>query len=194
MAPTLKDKVILAAVDYIAEFGPDGLSFRRIAADAGVSHQAPYHHFGDRDAIFAEIGLQGFRRFTAELTAPRRDDEAPEIAPRMLDRYVEFALRNKGYFRVMFRSDLCKMSASPELQAAADEAFGSLITAVTEMLGESASVDDIGVTATTMWSVAHGLATLLIDGPLENNIGAIADRRALVRAVAERTMSGLAHP
>jgi AcrR family transcriptional regulator len=194
MAPTLKDKVILAAVDYIAEFGPDGLSFRRIAADAGVSHQAPYHHFGDRDAIFAEIGLQGFRKFTAELTAPMRDDEASEIAPRMLDRYVEFALCNKGYFRVMFRSDLCDTSGSPELRAAADEAFGSLITAVTEMLGESASVDDIGITATTMWSVAHGLATLLIDGPLENNIGAVADRRALVRAVAKRTMSGLAHP
>jgi AcrR family transcriptional regulator len=194
MAPTLKDKVILAAVDYIAEFGPDGLSFRRIAADAGVSHQAPYHHFGDRDAIFAEIGLQGFRKFTAELTAPVRDDEASESAPRMLDRYVEFALCNKGYFRVMFRSDLCNTSGSPELRAAADEAFGSLITAVTEMLGESASVDDIGITATTMWSVAHGLATLLIDGPLENNIGAVADRRALVRAVAKRTMSGLAHP
>jgi AcrR family transcriptional regulator len=194
MAPTLKDKVILAAVDYIAEFGPDGLSFRRIAADAGVSHQAPYHHFGDRDAIFAEIGLQGFRKFTAELTAPKRDDEASEIAPRMLDRYVEFALCNKGYFRVMFRSDLCDTSGSPELRAAADEAFGSLITAVTEMLGESASIDDIGITATTMWSVAHGLATLLIDGPLENNIGAVADRRALVRAVAKRTMSGLAHP
>jgi AcrR family transcriptional regulator len=194
MAPTLKDKVILAAVDYIAEFGPDGLSFRRIAADAGVSHQAPYHHFGDRDAIFAEIGLQGFRKFTAELTAPMRDDEASEIAPRMLDRYVEFALCNKGYFRVMFRSDLCDTSGSPELRAAADEAFGSLITAVTEMLGESASIDDIGITATTMWSVAHGLATLLIDGPLENNIGAVADRRALVRAVAKRTMSGLAHP
>jgi AcrR family transcriptional regulator len=194
MAPTLKDKVILAAVDYIAEFGPDGLSFRRIAADAGVSHQAPYHHFGDRDAIFAEIGLQGFRKFTAELTAPMRDDEASEIAPRMLDRYVEFALCNKRYFQVMFRSDLCDTSGSPELRAAADEAFGSLITAVTEMLGESASIDDIGITATTMWSVAHGLATLLIDGPLENNIGAVADRRALVRAVAKRTMSGLAHP
>jgi AcrR family transcriptional regulator len=194
MTPTLKDKVILAAVDYIAEFGPDGLSFRRIAADAGVSHQAPYHHFGDRDAIFAEIGLQGFRNFTAVLNAPTRDDEDPEIAPRMLERYIEFALGHKGYYRVMFRSDLCKMSESPELQRAADEAFDSLINAVTAMLGESASVDDIRVTATAMWSVAHGLATLLIDGPLEAKIGAVGDRRALVRAVAKRTLSGLANP
>lgn len=194
MAPSLKEKVILAAVDYIAEFGPDGLSFRRIAADAGVSHQAPYHHFGDREAIFSEIGLEGFRNFTAVLTAPRRSDEDPETATRMLERYVEFALCNKGYFRVMFRSDLCKISESPALQQAAEDAFGTLINAVTDMLGESASVDDIRVIATTMWSVAHGLATLLIDGPLEKKFGAVSDRRALVRAVAGRSLAGLTNP
>ncbi|NBY62524.1 MAG: TetR/AcrR family transcriptional regulator [Actinobacteria bacterium] len=54
---TLREKVIKAAVKYVADNGPDGLSFRQIAADAGVSHQAPYHHFGDRSAIFGEIAL-----------------------------------------------------------------------------------------------------------------------------------------
>ncbi|MFM8663897.1 MAG: TetR/AcrR family transcriptional regulator, partial [Acidimicrobiaceae bacterium] len=61
MAQTLREKVIKAAVTYVADNGPDGLSFRQIAADAGVSHQAPYHHFGDRSAIFNEIALEGFR-------------------------------------------------------------------------------------------------------------------------------------
>lgn len=191
MAPTLKDKVIRAAVDYIADNGPDGLSFRRIAADAGVSHQAPYHHFGDRDAIFSEISLLGFRKFTTEMTAATRADEDPDPATRMLERYVDFALENKGYFRVMFRSDLCKMSESPEMQQAADEAFGTLINLVTTMIGDSASLDEVRVTATTMWSVSHGLATLLIDGPLENKIGTVRDRRTLVRAVAHQTLSGM---
>jgi hypothetical protein len=43
-----------------------------------------------------------------------------------------------------------------------------------------------------MWSVAHGLATLLIDGPLEQKIGTVGDRRALVRAVARQTLAGIA--
>lgn len=191
MAPNLRDKVIRAAVDYIADHGPDGLSFRRIASDAGVSHQAPYHHFGDRDAIFAEIGLLGFRKFTAELSAPRRADEDADPAIRMLERYVTFALRHKGYFRVMFRSDLCNMGDLPELQEAADGSFGTLISLVSEVLGDSATVDDIRVMATTMWSVAHGLATLLIDGPLEHKIGTVRDRRELVRAVARQTLAGI---
>ena len=191
MAQTLRDRVIKAAVRYIADSGPDGLSFRQIAADAGVSHQAPYHHFGDRSAIFTEIAREGFQKFTEVMSSPARRDEDSNLAVRMCERYVDFALTNKGYFRVMFRSDLCQMDESPETQRAADEAFDTLLFAVGEILGASASIDEIRVQATAMWSVAHGLATLLIDGPLEHKIGKVSDRRALVRGVANRMIDGI---
>lgn len=191
MAETLKDKVIQAAVDYIAESGPDGLSFRQIAADAGVSHQAPYHHFGDRDAIFTEIGIIGFRMFAAELAAPARRGEDPDVAIRMLERYVNFALTHSGYYRVMFRSDLCKIAESPELRRFADASFDALIDAVQSIVGARSSVDEIRIVATTMWSAAHGLATLLIDGPLEVKIGASSNRKKLIRAVGKKMNEGL---
>ena len=191
MAQTLRDRVIKAAVKYIADSGPDGLSFRQIAADAGVSHQAPYHHFGDRSAIFTEIAREGFQKFTEVMSSPARRDEDSNLAVRMCERYVDFALTNKGYFRVMFRSDLCQMDESPDTQRAADEAFDTLLFAVGEILGSSASIDEIRVQATAMWSVAHGLATLLIDGPLERKIGKVSDRRALVRSVANRMIDGI---
>ncbi len=191
MAQTLREKVIKAAVKYVADNGPDGLSFRQIAADAGVSHQAPYHHFGDRSAIFGEIALEGFRKFAAVMGAPARADEDTENCMRLCERYVDFAIANKGHFRVMFRSDLCQMHESLETQKAADDAFATLLDAVSEMLGESASIDEIRVQATAMWSLAHGLATLIIDGPLEKKIGKVSDRRALVRSVALRAADGL---
>jgi len=70
MAQTLREKVLMAAVKYVADYGPDGLSFRQIAADSGVSHQAPYHHFGDRSSIFSEIALEGFKKFSAAMSGP----------------------------------------------------------------------------------------------------------------------------
>ena len=188
---TLREKVIKAAVKYVADNGPDGLSFRQIAADAGVSHQAPYHHFGDRSAIFGEIALEGFRKFAAVMGAPARADEDTENCVRLCERYVDFAIANKGHFRVMFRADLCQMHESPETQKAADDAFATLLEAVSEMVGDSASIEEIRVQATAMWSLAHGLATLIIDGPLENKIGKVSDRRALVRSVAQRAAEGL---
>ena len=193
VANSLREKVIKSAVKYIADFGPDGLSFRQIAADAGVSHQAPYHHFADRSAIFGEIALLGFRKFTESMSAPARADDDPDQVVRMCERYVDFALNNKGYFRVMFRSDLCLIGESPDTQRAADDAFDTLLSAVRQILGESASIDEIRIQATAMWSLAHGLATLLIDGPLENKIGKISDRRALVRSVAKRAAEGFAY-
>ncbi|NDC91967.1 MAG: TetR/AcrR family transcriptional regulator [Acidimicrobiia bacterium] len=188
---TLREKVIKAAVKYVADNGPDGLSFRQIAADAGVSHQAPYHHFGDRSAIFGEIALEGFRKFAVVMGAPARADEDTENCVRLCERYVDFAIANKGHFRVMFRADLCQMHESPETQKAADDAFATLLEAVSEIVGDSASIDEIRVQATAMWSLAHGLATLIIDGPLENKIGKVGDRRALVRSVAQRAAEGL---
>ena len=188
---TLREKVIKAAVKYVADNGPDGLSFRQIAADAGVSHQAPYHHFGDRSAIFGEIALEGFRKFAVVMGAPARADEDTENCVRLCERYVDFAIANKGHFRVMFRADLCQMHESPETEKAADDAFATLLEAVSEMVGDSASIDEIRVQATAMWSLAHGLATLIIDGPLENKIGKVSDRRALVRSVAQRAAEGL---
>ncbi|MFM8248404.1 MAG: TetR/AcrR family transcriptional regulator [Acidimicrobiaceae bacterium] len=191
MAQTLREKVIRAAVKYVADNGPDGLSFRQIAADAGVSHQAPYHHFGDRSAILGEIALEGFRKFADVMGAPARAGEDNENCVRLCERYVDFAIANKGHFRVMFRADLCQMHESPETEKAADDAFATLLDAVSEMVGDSASLDEIRVQATAMWSLAHGLATLIIDGPLENKIGKVSDRRALVRSVAQRAAEGL---
>lgn len=186
---SLRDTVLRAAVDHIAEHGPDGLSFRQVAAAAGVSHQAPYHHFSDRKGIFQAIALEGFEMFTAALraAAQRVDVDTPTA---LLQGYVGFALDHKGHFRVMFRTDLTGVGENVELTAVADESFDVLVDYVARTLGPRASVVDIRDRAVTMWSIAHGLATLLLDGPLEHKLGPVTDLHALVRNVA--IQSGMA--
>jgi AcrR family transcriptional regulator len=184
VAPTaLRETVLRAAVAYIAEHGPDGLSFRQVASDAGVSHQAPYHHFTDRKGIFHAIAREGFEMFTrAMLDALTRDSDDPNAE--LLETYVVFALEHRGHFRVMFRRDLCSIDEDPELARVADASFDVLVDLVRGQLGPKASIDEIRTRAAAMWSLAHGLATLLIDGPLEGKIGPAKNRRALIRAVA----------
>lgn len=192
MAPTsLRDTVLAAAVDYIADNGPDGLSFRQVAIAAGVSHQAPYHHFSDRRGIFQAIATEGYELFTtAMLESLAAEPDDPTTA--LLEAYVNFALDHRGHFRVMFRPDLCAIADSPELQRMADGSFDVLVDHVRDLLGPKAPLKDIRARAAAMWSLAHGLSTLLIDGPLEAKIGPVSSRRALIRAVAEQ--SGLASP
>lgn len=190
-ATSLRDTVLAAAVDYIADNGPDGLSFRQVAIAAGVSHQAPYHHFADRRGIFQAIATEGYELFTtAMLESLAAEPDDPTTA--LLEAYVNFALDHRGHFRVMFRPDLCAIADSPELQRMADGSFDVLVDHVRDLLGPKAPLKDIRARAAAMWSLAHGLSTLLIDGPLEAKIGPVSSRRALIRAVAEQ--SGLANP
>lgn len=183
---TLRETVLRAAVDYIAENGADGLSFRQVAIAAGVSHQAPYHHFSDRKGIFEAIAIEGFEIFTDAMIGAL-DDRPNDPASALLEAYVEFAVGHRGHFRVMFRPDLCSVSDNPELARVSGRSFEVLVDLVREILGPKASVADIRARAAAMWSLAHGLSVLLIDGPLENEIGPIKSRRALIRAVAEHS-------
>jgi len=176
---SLQDTVLRAAVSIVASSGPDDLSLREVARTAGVSHQAPYHHFKDREGLFAAISEQGFTLLADSLhmtKSPTR--EALFVA------YVTFALRHPGHFRVMFRKDICNLEQYPAALMQADRAFGALADFVSRDLNETATIDEIRMTATYMWSVAHGLATLLLDGPLEKKIGEISDLDEFVMKIA----------
>ena len=183
--------MLRAAVAYIADHGPDGLSFRQLAAAAGVSHQAPYHHFNDRRGIFQAIALEGFALFAAALRAAEERDDL-DTSTALLQAYVDFAVEHKGHFRVMFRTDLIGIDEHSALHTVADESFDVLVSHVGNLLGAGASVADIRDRVVTMWSLAHGLASLLIDGPLEVKVGGLTDRDALIRAVARH--SGMTKP
>ena len=176
----LRRQVLDAAVAIAATSGPDAISMREVARLAGVSHQAPYHHFGDRAGIFAAISEEGFRLLADAIEASTTLGMAA-----MCEAYVYFALAHKGHFRVMMRNDLCSLEDYPTALIQADRAFNALRNEVTVILGEDSHDDVANAHTAYMWSVAHGLATLLLDGPLEKKLGGIADVNTLVTQVAQ---------
>jgi AcrR family transcriptional regulator len=68
----LREALIRAALDLIAEKGPAGFTFADAARSAGVSSAAPYRHFRDRQALLADVARRGFELFEERLTAPER--------------------------------------------------------------------------------------------------------------------------
>src|SRR5437667_11686444 len=64
----LKEALIRAALELIAQKGPAGFTFAEAARWAGVSPAAPYRHFRDRDELLASVALRGFQQFEAALT------------------------------------------------------------------------------------------------------------------------------
>lgn len=184
----LRRQVLDAAVAIAASSGPDVISMREVARLAGVSHQAPYHHFGDRAGIFAAISEEGFRLLAESVEASTSLGTAA-----MCEAYVHFALAHKGHFRVMMRNDLCSLEDYPSALVQADRAFNALRNEVNVILGEDSNEDDANAHTAYMWSVAHGLATLLLDGPLLKKLDSVADINSLIRNVARKASSTIVH-
>jgi AcrR family transcriptional regulator len=164
----VRDTVLAAALQIIATDGPDAVSMREVARRSGVSHQAPYHHFGDRAGIFAAITEAGFEMLAEKFAAVLTNDTAP--ARHCFEAYVSMAVENPAHFRVMFRRDICGLASHDSARAAGDAAYAELLKMVERTIGRPAGERESVTWATLMWSSAHGLATLLVDGPLESKL------------------------
>jgi AcrR family transcriptional regulator len=172
MSLDLKVRVLNASEQLIAEAGLAGLSMREVARRAGVSHQAPYHYFEDKAAIIAALVARGF-----ELLADRLEQASacPGTVAQKLEKvgraYITFALDQPVYFRLMFRPELTDLKRYPDVDAKAAQAFGVLQKLVSELAGRRASPARKHALTSMHWSVAHGLATLLLDGNLGDQLG-----------------------
>jgi AcrR family transcriptional regulator len=160
----VRREVLDAALSIIDTEGPDAVSMREVARRAGVSHQAPYHYFSDRAGIFAAITHEGFDALGTEFE--QLQGTTQHLARDSFRTYLTFAMTHRGHFRVMFRSDICGIPTHDDARLAADRAFNAHLAIVKSIVDEVSGKEDAIAWATLLWSVAHGLATLVIDGPL----------------------------
>lgn len=177
------------------EGGPDAVVLREANRAAGVSHSAAYRHFPNRDSLLRAVCERSFRELArlmekriAEL--PRRRDpqrhawEALQATGRA---YVEFAVTEPGWFRTAFGvpSELGPMGPEEGCGDTGRNAYDILSWCLDELVATGAVPASRRPGAELgPWSAVHGLASLLVDGPLR---GAAPE----VRAAAIDTVMGL---
>ena len=173
----VRSSILEASIALMNEGGLGSLSMREVARRAGVSHQAPYHYFADREAILADLAGDGFDRlydYMVSAIGLARDKAGKNRA--MGEAYIRFAPNNPEVFRLMFRCEMVDLANYPEAKEKADKWFqlvadtlGAVITA------DKTSADLAPVIAA--WSTAHGLATLMLEGKLGEAFGETLDQR-----------------
>jgi AcrR family transcriptional regulator len=156
-ATEAKKQLLEESVRLIEEQGLAGLSFREMARRAGVSHQAPYYHFKNREGILAAIALEG---------KGRKDPQ--EVLRKVLRAYVSFATENPVHFRIMFRPELVPVRRYPEVREQASLTFQRLTESLADChQGAPKTGRRLVEVANALWAAAHGLATLWLDGPMK---------------------------
>ncbi|MFB7476100.1 TetR/AcrR family transcriptional regulator [Kitasatospora sp. NPDC056184] len=159
----LRRAVLDAALAAIEESGPSGWSLRELARRAGVSHAAPAHHFGDKAGVLTAVAAEGFEQFADALERAAGDPYGSGVA------YVRFAVDHRAYFEVMFRPELYR-AEDPEL-AASRERAGAVLAASGRKLSRGAGTGEERATTIAAWSLAHGFASLWLNGALPESRG-----------------------
>ncbi|HEX4179879.1 MAG TPA: TetR/AcrR family transcriptional regulator [Caulobacteraceae bacterium] len=181
-------RALLESADAILERdGPNALSLRAVAREAGVSPAAPYHHFKDKDELLSAIAQEGFDRLKAALTAacvaehdPRRKMSDLGVA------YVKFAQSHPALYQVMYdRARAEDGLPQKDVHEKDHDAFHIVKDALTEVGGNYFSETDIHLAAIASWCAAHGLAEMssfVQFRPLKAELGG---EEAFLRAVLE---------
>jgi AcrR family transcriptional regulator len=159
----LREALIEAALNLIAENGPARFTISDAARLAGVSPGAPYRHFRDAEALLMEVALRGFERLADALELAWNDGRPTALAAfgGVGNAYLAFARREPAYYAAMFDTRI-EVGAYPPLQAAADRAFGVLRGAAERLTAGLAPPDRPPslMMALHIWAMSHGIASL----------------------------------
>ena len=188
----LRRALLDEATAVLESDGVGALALRDLARRTGVSATAPYHHFRSKADLVCALAEDALGRLDAALGAAGAAGSTPAARLRAQGvAYVLFAVDHPARFRVAFQPETggpFDGLAGPGGALPEDvTAFRHLARAVRDL--EPAVPDPLGL-AVAMWSLVHGLASLLLDGPLRG----IAADRVRVRVLAEQTVAAVALP
>jgi AcrR family transcriptional regulator len=194
----LRDALLEAAERVLERDGLSGLTLRAVAREAGVSHAAPTHHFGDLTGLVSELAAIGFRQFNAAMAAAGAVGTSPiEKALARAKAYVAYAQAHPGMYGLMFRTERLDMTR-PSLCEAANASFAGLAGAIgasrQEQISEAALSLAQAADIARAWSLVHGFTMLLLDGRLTDILGRLpkgTDAETLLDAMLKRAVGQL---
>ena len=169
----LRNSLIQAGMEILAEEGGGALSLRKVASRAGVSHAAPYAHFTDRQDLIAAISAEGFRQLYERIKAVV-EANPHDLANRLVEvawAYVKFAMENSSLFKIMFSGILEEENKYPEFVNISHETFFQLVRLVQEcQQGGLLRPGPADVLALSLWSLVHGFVSLLLEKQISHTI------------------------
>lgn len=190
----LRNAMMDSAVELARTGGPEAVVLREVARRVGVSATAAYRHFSDAEALLDEVKRSALAvladSIMTQVAEVPVDGDPGDVAVAQLraaaDAYIDFAISQTGLFMTAF----CRTTVPDQEHEYGGEPF----TDTDAFLALGALLDQVVATGRmpaerrpgaeiAAWSMVHGLAVLLVNGPLEQHLS--ADEQGLAR---ERTL------
>lgn len=148
--------------EILEQEGVEKLSLRKIAAETGVSHTAPYRHFKDKTELLAKIAENGYIELYEAMQNCITDsgDSINHIKAIALE-YVKLCTRIPETSKLMF-SGIIIIKDHPDLKSAATDAYTLLADVIKRGQSDGEIKNgDIDKYTAAVWASIHGLSALI---------------------------------
>ncbi|MBA2681746.1 MAG: TetR family transcriptional regulator [Ktedonobacteraceae bacterium] len=171
----LRRALLDAAFQLVAERGVSDFTLREVARQAGVSHNAPYHHFADKAELVVALTIEGFQMLDQALRSAYEQTPGTPLERTLAisGAYLRFAIEHPAAFRLMFRPELRQSSHDAKecdaaVKNAADAAFQILLDGISasQRAGLLRTEQSVEMLALALGSTMHGLTVLFLDSIL----------------------------
>jgi AcrR family transcriptional regulator len=185
----LEAALVDAAEAVLVREGPQGVTVRAVAIEAGVAPMGVYNRFGNKEGLIEAVLIRGFERLR-QAVAGRGEADPLERLRNCGIRYREFALANQRHYLAMFGDGLSSGPPSEALMLCSGAAFDELVKNVEIAMAagrlQAADPRDI---AQQIWSSVHGAVTLEMTGRVRT-----PDPEASYLALLDLITKGLVAP
>ena len=155
----LRRALIDAARQVLERDGPQALSLRAVAREAGVSPAAPYHHFKDKSDLLSALAEEGFHSLGEALKA-----SAEGVTENFLTTiglaYVKFARSHPALYRVMYDSARNSAAMPENSHDKKDGGFQMVKDAMIRAGADPADTVGLELACIASWCAAHGLSEM----------------------------------
>lgn len=181
----LREVLISSALEILKEGTLQDLSLRALARKAGVSQTAPYRHFEDKEALIVVLIEEGSHILQEEMRAAcEKSDDPVERLINLGISYYDFAEAHSAHFRLMFGGSLECKEKYASLVELEQKGYEIVQFAVCECMKlPDAPKRSPELVRLTCWSLVHGLATLLLNDVINDDIPKEEDKRTVVSEV-----------
>jgi AcrR family transcriptional regulator len=192
-AVNVREALITAGVELLKTTRLEDISLRKVASEAGVSHVATYHHFANKQALFAAMAEVGYRKYfehyQKELDKTPQDFKGRYRALGWT--YFQFIMENQQFARIMFggTGELSKLH--PSLTAVSRRTYRQLHEII--RLGQKLGYLQDGQTrekTLASWAMIHGIAMLFLEGRLKMK-NDIQEMETFIQTVTEYAYNGM---
>lgn len=188
-ASALDARLVSAALEALASRPAETLSLRKVAHGMGVSHQAPYVHFGSRRRFLAAVAGAGLQRAANDASAavaaagndPRRRLQA------LAHSYLDF-IRTRPHVHDLAYGPTVAKRDHPLLQNAAIAYWSLLHDTVAEWQPHGISESEVLRRSAAAWGTVSGIARLSAFHQIPQAVPTDTDR--LIQTAVDALVAG----